>query len=137
LDEHFLTFYEWCIAVSIPLAILSGGLTPLIQAVLATAIGYELHRIDIIANTVAVRDDFQSVYETGGAWKVMFHDDSIYGHDKTRTIREGVSDFSAARETDPLFAKQGEDLVKYCKQQELPFTEFSDWRDILKTTQDL
>jgi 2-hydroxy-3-keto-5-methylthiopentenyl-1-phosphate phosphatase len=72
---------------------------------------------------------------------------------------DGISDLGVARLTDLLFAKQGEgtklnrhyidcywcnkfstnlaDLVKYCKREQIPFTEFRDWGSILKTTQDL
>ena len=44
---------------------------------------------------------------------------------------DGVSDLSAARETDLLFAKKGRDLVTYCEREGVPFTVFEDWRDIL------
>lgn len=50
---------------------------------------------------------------------------------------DGVSDLSAARETDLLFAKIGHDLVTYCEREGVPFTIFEDWRSILKTTQDI
>ncbi|KUJ23516.1 phosphoserine phosphatase [Mollisia scopiformis] len=160
LDEHFITFYEWCISASIPLVILSGGLTPIIRALLGRAIGHELRGVEIIANSVVVRNGFESLNDQGGAWRVQFHDENIYGHDKACAIQpytkhreglpkheksillyagDGVSDLSAAKETDLLFAKQGEDkyLVKYCKQQKIPFTEFKNWKEILEITQDL
>jgi hypothetical protein len=35
-----------------------------------------------------------------------------------------VSDISAARETDLLFAKKGRDLVKHCLQENVPFYPF-------------
>jgi hypothetical protein len=44
---------------------------------------------------------------------------------------DGVSDLSAARETDLLFAKQGHDLINYCARENVPFTVFKDWSDIL------
>ena len=47
---------------------------------------------------------------------------------------DGVSDLSAARETDLLFAKKGHDLVVYCEREEVPFTVFEDWTSILETT---
>ena len=92
--------------------------------------------------------------------------DSGFGHDKSLTIRpyaqlppdqrptmfyagDGVSDLSAARETDLLFAKKGRgksesngieayvtdqsaDLVRYCVKENVPFTEFEDWSSILR-----
>lgn len=64
-----------------------------------------------------------------------------FGHDKSRAIRpyaalpadhrpiliycgDGVSDISAARETDLLFAKKGRDLVKHCIIEGVPFFPF-------------
>jgi 2,3-diketo-5-methylthio-1-phosphopentane phosphatase len=66
---------------------------------------------------------------------------SDFGHDKSRAIRpyaalpadnrpilvycgDGVSDISAARETDLLFAKKGRDLVKHCILEDVPFYPF-------------
>ncbi|KAI4164726.1 MAG: hypothetical protein LQ342_001701 [Letrouitia transgressa] len=117
-------------SVSVPIVILSGGLTPIIQALLTTLIGHELLGIEIIANSVVVRNNFRSVNDEGGAWRVQFHDDSVFGNDKASTIRQyakhiegmpehekpillyagdGVSDISAAKEADLLFAKHGEE----------------------------
>ncbi|KAI4214559.1 MAG: hypothetical protein LQ351_002976 [Letrouitia transgressa] len=158
LDEHFITFYEWCMSVSVPIVILSGGLTPIIQALLTKSIGHELRGIEIVANSVVVQNKFRSVDDEGGAWRVQFHDDSVFGHDKASTIRQyakhregmpehekpillyagdGVSDISAAKEADLLSAKQGEGLENYCKQQNIPFTKFKIWKDILEITKDL
>ena len=44
---------------------------------------------------------------------------------------DGVSDLSAARETDLLFAKKGHDLITYCARENVPFTVFEDWTNIL------
>ncbi|KAK0613666.1 phosphoserine phosphatase [Immersiella caudata] len=162
LDPGFLAFYEWAGSVGVPIVVLSGGLTPMIEAMLKHMLGHEaLDRIKVVANDVAVRDGFGSVDEDGGAWRVVFRDDSVYGNDKGRAIvsyashfegintcnnskrpislfaGDGVSDLSAAGKTDLLFAKRGEDLVQYCKQKQLPFIEFTNWENILKTTQDL
>jgi 2-hydroxy-3-keto-5-methylthiopentenyl-1-phosphate phosphatase len=94
----------------------------------------------------------------------MLH--SEFGHDKSLEIRpyaalkdrpvmfyagDGVSDLSAAKETDLLFAKAGRgkshtqsfswfivprlitpDLVAYCERENVPFTVFSDFSDIQK-----
>ena len=45
-----------------------------------------------------------------------------------------MSDLSAARETDLLFAKKGYDLVSYCEREGVPFTVFETWESILATT---
>lgn len=45
---------------------------------------------------------------------------------------DGVSDLSAAKETDLLFAKRGHDLVTYCVTEKVPFFEFETWTTILE-----
>jgi hypothetical protein len=50
---------------------------------------------------------------------------------------DGVSDLSAARETDLLFAKKGHDLVTFCEREGVPFTLFEDWSDVLGKTKDI
>jgi len=89
-----------------------------------------------------------------GGWQIHFHDESGFGHDKSLTIRpyaalpeserptmfyagDGVSDLSAAKETDLLFAKKGHDLVMYCVRENVPFVEFVDWSTILATVKDI
>ena len=65
-----------------------------------------------------------------------------------------MSDLSAARETDLLFAKKGHgrslslkadlfctdqrlDLIKYCARENVPFTVFEDWSSILEQVRDI
>lgn len=96
--------------------------------------------------------------------------DRHFGHDKSLEIQpyaalpddkrptllyagDGVSDLSAAAETDLLFAKKGHgkpncrgpsileyaadhnsDLVTFCERQGIPFTTFESWEMILDTT---
>jgi 2-hydroxy-3-keto-5-methylthiopentenyl-1-phosphate phosphatase len=77
---------------------------------------------------------------------------------------DGVSDLSAAKETDLLFAKQGRgkpnpssplnrmsnkvlrssqyadkdiDLIQYCIRENIPYREFEDWSEILSTLKDI
>lgn len=100
----------------------------MIKAVLAKLIGSEAQDVEVTANAVVPLEGFKSINEDGGAWRVHFRDDSVYGHDKARTITpyavhrdkmkegvkpilmyagDGVSDLSAAKETELLFAKEG------------------------------
>lgn len=77
---------------------------------------------------------------------------SHFGHDKSRAIKpysslpadqrptlfycgDGVSDLSAARETDLLFAKIGHDLIRYCQRESVPFKVFRDFKDIHEAVQ--
>lgn len=108
-----------------------------------------------------------------GAAALMKMSFSGFGHDKSLEIRpyarlpaeqrpvlfyagDGVSDLSAAKETDLLFAKAGrgrlnsgsrpegcamltvnEDLVTYCENESVPFTTFQDFYGILATVKDI
>ena len=99
---------------------------PIIRALLVHLVGPEAHDIEIVCNEAVDRPP-KKMDEEGG-WQLKFHDDSDFGHDKSLTIRpyrehfeerpneprpimlyagDGVSDLSAARETDLLFAKKG------------------------------
>ncbi|KAK1750191.1 phosphoserine phosphatase [Echria macrotheca] len=158
IDDGFIPFYQWAVSVGVPIVILSGGLVSLIEAVLKPLVGDELLGIEIVANEAMPRDGFQSVNQDGGSWTIDFRDDTVYGNDKAQAIRsyaeyrdvmapgekpillfagDGVSDIGAAKQADLLFAKQGQDLAKYCRHQRVPFVEYRNWKSILRTTQDL
>ena len=118
LDPGFKEFYAWSRENNVPVVILSGGMQPVIRALLDNLLGEGQWDIQIVSNDVAPREG-KSINEEGG-WQIQFHDDSIHGHDKSIEIRkysslpgrpvmfyagDGVSDLSAAKETDLLFAK--------------------------------
>lgn len=118
LDPGFKEFYAWSQANNVPVVILSGGMQPVIHALLDNLLGEGLWDIQIVSNDVRAREG-KSINEKGG-WRIEFHDESIHGHDKSIEIRkysslpgrpvmfyagDGVSDLSAAKETDLLFAK--------------------------------
>lgn len=144
LDPGFATFYKWCLERDIPVVVLSSGMQPIIRALLTKLIGPTADKIDIISNDVDIKED--------GSWDIVFHDDSHFGHDKSLAIRpyaalpkpptmiycgDGVSDLSAARETDLLFAKRGRDLVSYCVKEKMPFAVFDSFKDIHETVEKL
>ncbi|OJJ49323.1 hypothetical protein ASPZODRAFT_140231 [Penicilliopsis zonata CBS 506.65] len=153
LDPHFVEFYYWAKENNVPIVVLSSGMVPVIQSLFETLLG---HKIDshmyIVANEVESRDGKD--INTEGGWQIKFHDESHFGHDKSREIKpyaalpdnerptllyagDGVSDLSAAAETDLLFAKKGHDLVTYCEREGMPFTLFETWESILATTKDI
>ena len=171
LDPSFNDFYKWSRQNDVPVIVLSSGMTPIIRALLVHLIGPEGNDIEIVSNEGADRPPKKK--EEEGGWQIQFHDESGFGHDKSMTIRlyakyfeehpneprptmfyagDGVSDLSAARETDLLFAKKGHgelaaqsmtrieltnfpsDLITYCEREGVPFTVFEDWRSILETT---
>jgi 2,3-diketo-5-methylthio-1-phosphopentane phosphatase len=153
LDPGFKEFYDWARENNIPVVVLSSGMEPLIRALLVKYLGDEAEDLEIISNSVAVREGHKSLNVEGG-WEMTFHDDSSFGHDKSIELRkysslpegvrptmfyagDGVSDLSAAKETDLLFAKKGQDLIKYCIAEKIPFTEFEDWTSITATVKDI
>ncbi|OBA20061.1 hypothetical protein METBIDRAFT_79365 [Metschnikowia bicuspidata var. bicuspidata NRRL YB-4993] len=145
LDPGFKDFYTWCESKGIPVIVVSSGMTPIIHALLQSLVGEEaVKNIQIISNDV-------DIDPATGKWKIVYRDpDTGFGHDKSRSIREylkangytaenmpplfycgdGVSDLSAAKETNLLFAKHGKDLITYCRRENIPYTEFNDFADI-------
>jgi len=145
LDPGFAAFYDWALDNNVPVVVLSSGMEPLIRALLGKLVGERANSIEIVSNQVQLEDG-------GKKWDIVYHDDSDFGHDKSLAIRpyaalpnrpvllyagDGVSDLSAAKETDLLFAKQGQDLVDWCRRENIPFTEFGSYADIHRGIQDL
>ncbi|PKS09295.1 hypothetical protein jhhlp_003909 [Lomentospora prolificans] len=152
LDPYFKEFFSWCRENNVPIVVLSGGMKPIIKALFRKFLGEEeVEWLTIVSNDVAAREG-KTINEEGG-WRITFLDDttrSPHGHDKSVEIRkysslpedqrptmfyagDGVSDLSAAKETDLLFAKAGKDLVTYCERQKVPFVTFKDFSSILAT----
>jgi 2,3-diketo-5-methylthio-1-phosphopentane phosphatase len=158
LDPHFREFMVWAREKHVPVIVLSSGMVPVLETLLRHLLGEDLMKdIEIVANETQLRAPGNSL-DVADGWTIKFHDDSGFGHDKSLTIRpyadaiakmpvderptllyagDGVSDLSAARETDLLFAREGMDLVVYCEKEGIPFTEFRSWKSILQETQDI
>lgn len=158
LDPHFRDFMVWARAHQVPVIVLSSGMIPVLETLLKHLLGEELMSdIEIVANETQTRPPGNSLDKPDG-WTIKFHDDSGFGHDKSLTIRpyaeaiakmphderptllyagDGVSDLSAARETDLLFARAGQDLVTYCEREGIPFTTFETWESILEETKEI
>ncbi|AET37545.1 putative phosphoric monoester hydrolase Ecym_1307 [Eremothecium cymbalariae DBVPG len=144
LDTGFRSMYDWCIKEQVPLVVVSGGIRLVIEELLEQHLGKDaLKNIEIYSNDVVVNDD--------GSWSIVYRDDSHHGHDKARSIDlckqrfnqqmntpvylycgDGVSDVSAAKECDLLFAKRGKDLVTYCDREGILYHEFDTFENILE-----
>lgn len=137
LTPGFKEFYQFALDNGIRVIIVSSGMEPLIRELLEAHIGDLAKTIEIEANQL-------DLDKATGRWKLVFHDDSEFGHDKSLTIRkfhtpnrppllfsgDGMSDMSAAKETDWLFVKAHHDLVHYCNEHKIPFTEFETFTTI-------
>jgi len=133
IDPAFPPFAKWCQSQDIPLTILSNGLEEIIRSLLGR---YGLDSIRIEANRLRV---------DCVPWKVIFRDDSPWGHDKSAYLKEsrrngyapvfagdGVSDREAADSAEIVFAKR--QLAEYRESVGLdyyPFTSFGDIRSVL------
>ncbi|KAK6497670.1 hypothetical protein TWF481_012075 [Arthrobotrys musiformis] len=152
LDPGFKDFYSWCKSQGIPVIVVSSGMRPIIKALLLNYLNdpSAADELEIYANDTEFAED--------GSWKIKWrHPESGFGHDKSITIKkyisdasypegkrphffycgDGVSDLSAARETDLLFAKKGMDLVTYCEREGVPYTTFEDFQDIWNGVRDV
>ncbi|THH17086.1 hypothetical protein EW146_g3658 [Bondarzewia mesenterica] len=144
LDSGFKEFYQYCKSNDIPFVIVSSGMKPLIQAILANLVGEEdAAEIEIISNEAIIKED--------GSWHIHYrHPSSGFGHDKSQAIipyrelenpptlfffGDGVSDMSAAKHADVLFVKlkpDGDsDLAKFVVAENIPHVTFTDFSKAL------
>lgn len=146
LDPGFRAAYDYCHAHDIPIVVVLLGMRPIIHALLVKLVGADAaENIEIVSNDVAIADD--------GLWDIVYRDDLSFGHDKLLALKpalearaadpalanqkifycgDGVSDLSAAREADLLFAKEGMDLITFCEREQVPYRVFQDWAGILR-----
>lgn len=151
IDPKFKEFYEFCSQNRIDFHVISAGLRPILRKVLDTFLGaQESAKIDIVANDADIRAD-------GAPWKPIWLHQTELGLDKALSVNEGraaaaamcdegeipliifigdgVSDLTAAREADILFARKGLKLEEYCKLNQIPYTPFETFADIKKDVQ--
>jgi 2-hydroxy-3-keto-5-methylthiopentenyl-1-phosphate phosphatase len=130
LDPGFAEFFQWSLKNNIPVVVLSSGMEPVIKALLKKLVGPDAEKMQVLGNQVGPRDG-KDINEEGG-WTIP--------KDQRPTMfyaGDGVSDLSAARETDLLFAKKGHDLINYCARENVPFTVFEDWTNILSKCKEI
>ncbi|ORX48320.1 hypothetical protein DM01DRAFT_1338781 [Hesseltinella vesiculosa] len=137
IDPGFPDFYEYCREHSFPVTIVSSGLYPVVSKVMANFFGEKAKEIEIVANNGEINDR---------EWKIIWHDDSPFGNDKSKTLTkaralaspdtifvfcgDGVSDISAARHADVLFARKNCHLETYCMKHGIPFVPFETFKEV-------
>ncbi|KAI8808695.1 HAD-like domain-containing protein [Cladochytrium replicatum] len=131
IDPFFGATVDFCDKNGIPVTVLSSGLVPLVSLYLDAY--KERDSLKIVANDVKIHPSH---------WEILYiHDGNPHGHDKGLSIEmvvqqfmqnrncekplvvfvgDGVSDLSAARHADLVFAKRGRDLEEWCKREGLP-----------------
>jgi len=74
LDPGFPAFFQWAKENNVPIVVLSGGMEPIIRALLAHMLGEEeAASLQIVSNDVVPRAG-KSINEKGG-WEIVYHDD--------------------------------------------------------------
>ncbi|KAG0041822.1 hypothetical protein BGZ83_001270 [Gryganskiella cystojenkinii] len=140
LDPAFKKVFAYLNQHQIPFTILSCGLDIVIRDYLSWTLGKEeAANVEILANYCKVEDK---------NWIVTYRDTSPHSHDKSVAIKEaraqkkegedqiivfcgdGISDLSAAREADVLFARRGKNLEKYCRTHKIPFLAFDTFEEV-------
>src|SRR5262245_41598928 len=129
IDNAFTAFAAWCRQEEIPLTILSAGIKDVIENLLAP---FGLQHVRILANPLQI---------SRGRWSLQFLDDTPWGHDKSRAVRQakaegystvflgdGLSDRGAAEAADLVFAKSG--LARYCVEQQIPHKSFTSFSEV-------
>jgi 2,3-diketo-5-methylthio-1-phosphopentane phosphatase len=143
-DPFFWEFYRFTAKASIPLSIVSAGLVPLLNHFLDLSNHPAHPHLNIFANSVKI--------DTSTGWEIIYRDDTRFGHDKGHHLRlaketdpnstiifvgDGISDLSAAKEAHLVFAREGKDLQKWCKSENIPCTPFTDFSIIIETIKTL
>ncbi|KAI7862786.1 HAD-like domain-containing protein [Spinellus fusiger] len=144
MDPGFSGFNDYCRSQSIPVTVVSSGLYPVISTIMTRFLGDKAKDIDIISNHGEINDR---------EWKILWRDTTEHGNDKSITLKEarerappgtvfvfcgdGVSDISAARHADILFARKDRDLEEYCRRHSLPCIGFDTFHQVHQVVQSL
>ena len=123
LDSGFEDFVSWSRLESLPMTILSSGMTPVVEL-------YTGHLdIPIYAHELEV---------ASGGWRFKVKDknrketvlESIGRKGPIVYIGDGTSDLSAIPFAELLFARRGRYLESYCLENNISFIPYSDFREV-------
>lgn len=156
IDPGFPSFNDYCRENNFPVTIISSGLLPLLSKIMTNFLGDKAKDIEIVSNNGKVegrnwkiiwRDD--SIYGNDKSkskflyFLLLFfflHTDLPTALAKAReqankdTIfvfcGDGVSDISAAKHADVLFARKDRDLEFYCKREDIPYIPFDTFAEV-------
>lgn len=151
LDDGFKETLNWCVSNDVDVVVVSSGMQIIINALLKKLVGDDLSKYITIYSNSHKFSEIDDLVENDGGWRINWRDDSSFGHDKNESIihyvqkaypdeskrgllfysGDGVSDISASRSCDILYAKKGMDLVDICIKDKIPYIEFDSFKDIL------
>ncbi|KAF8926280.1 HAD-like domain-containing protein [Dissophora ornata] len=166
IDPGFLSFYAFAQSHNIPFSIVSCGLDIIIQSYMAWHLGQtEADKLVILANygkivdrkwLVTYRDNTPHSHDKSvciQASKEQFKQEMVERQKQKElageTVEEqaeehvivfcgdGISDLSAAREADVLFARKGRNLEIYCRTHKIPFLAFDTFEEVTELIQGL
>ncbi|KAG0373122.1 hypothetical protein BGX24_012114 [Mortierella sp. AD032] len=166
LDPGFLHFYQYAKSQEIPFSIVSCGLDCIIKDFMGWHLGKEeADKLVILSNhgevvgrqwNVTYYDDSPHshdkavcIRDSKAAFKKVAVEEQKKRIEAGETAEQkleehivvfcgdGISDLSAAREADVLFARKGRDLEKYCKMHKIPFLAFDTFDEVTATVQGL
>ncbi|KAJ3018724.1 UNVERIFIED_CONTAM: hypothetical protein HDU68_011006 [Siphonaria sp. JEL0065] len=143
-DPGFKRFHTILSKHNVSLKVVSAGLFPIVQLYLK-----DYTNVEIFANTCTITTTDEGI----PVWTINYVDDSPSGHDKGAPIRklkqeykekgltdeerpkilfigDGVSDLTAARDADFVFAKHGKDLETYVKREGIEAVVWDDFHFI-------
>jgi 2,3-diketo-5-methylthio-1-phosphopentane phosphatase len=136
LRPNFGRLVDYCQRQSIPLTVLSGGLDFCIRHFLNQTgwlkfVGIYSPTSKYTQNGYAVT--FPPMFAPAST---NFKDDLVRHERKNGSrayfVGNGFGDFSAAKESDVVFAIKGSRLAELCREHSLPHTEIDDFREVIE-----
>jgi len=73
LDPGFNEYFQWALSQNIPTVVVSGGMEPVVRAILKNLIGPDHEKLDIVSNDVEARPG-KTIDQEGG-WQIKYHDE--------------------------------------------------------------
>lgn len=73
LDPHFHEYFQWALKNGIPTVIVSGGMKPIVEAILKNLVGPDSEKMDVICNDVEARPGMSIDQQAG--WQIKYHDE--------------------------------------------------------------
>ncbi|CEG67821.1 hypothetical protein RMATCC62417_04186 [Rhizopus microsporus] len=159
IDPGFPSFNEFCRKNNFPVTVLSSGLYPVLERIMFNFLGEKSKDIKIVCNNAEIKDRTwkiiwrdDSEYGNDKSKSKFSNFDSTFINIFLALIEarqnapkdtififcgDGVSDISAARHADVLFARKGRDLEIYCQRENIPFIAFDTFAEIEQVVRDL